>query len=186
MIPPPNKSPDGQHNNQGRNYSGHKGRGRGRGRGKGRGPSNGPKKFFCHFHGSDSDHTTNFYPEKKRTLERMEEEKKAKLVSHTAWLRPSAPPFPPTSNLYNPTYQPSLAFTYNTYPNNWPPQPQAYPKPLPLPPPPSQQQAQEELPPPPSGPPPKQEPQSSQTSQTSALPSFGMIMPISGGSTLEF
>ena len=129
--------------NQGRNHSGHKGRGRGRGRGKGRGPSNGPKKFFCHFHGSDSDHTTNFCPEKKRTLERMEEEKKAKLVSHTAWSGPSAPPFPPTPNLYNPTYQPTPAFTYNPYPNNWPPQPPVYPKPLPLPPPPSQQQAQE-------------------------------------------
>ena len=75
-MTPPNKSPEGQHNNQGRNHSGHKGRGREHGRGKGRGPSNGPKKFFCHFHGSDSDHTTNFCPEKKRTLERMEEEKK--------------------------------------------------------------------------------------------------------------
>ena len=112
FITSPNKSPEGQHNNQGRNHSGHKGRGRGRGRGKGRGPSNGPKKVFCHFHVSDSDHTTNFCPEKK-TLERMEEEKKAKLVSHTAWSGPSAPPFPPTSNLYNPTYQPSPAFTYN-------------------------------------------------------------------------
>jgi len=80
-MTPPNKSPEGQHNNQGRNHSGHKGRGRGRGRGKGRGPSNGPKKFFCHFHGSDSDHTTNFCAEKKRTLEQMEEEKKAKLVT---------------------------------------------------------------------------------------------------------
>ena len=107
-MTPPNKSPEGQHNNQGRNHSGHKGRGRGRGHGKGRGPSNGPKKFFCHFHGSDSDHTTNFCLEKKRTLERMEEdEKKAKLVSHTAWSGPSAPLFPPTPNLYNPTYQPT-------------------------------------------------------------------------------
>src|SRR6185312_11076584 len=55
-----------------------------------------------------------------------------------------------------------------------------------LPPPPSQQQAQEELPPPPPGQPPKQEPQSSQTPQTTTLSSFGMIMRISGGSTLEF
>ena len=36
------------------------------------------KSFFCHFHGNESDHTTNFCPEKKRTLERMEEEKKGK------------------------------------------------------------------------------------------------------------
>ena len=48
FITPPNKSPEGHHNNQGCNHSGHKGRGRGRGRGKGRGPSN-PKSFSATF-----------------------------------------------------------------------------------------------------------------------------------------
>lgn len=115
---PPNKSPEAQQNNQGRNHPGHKGRGHGRGRGKGCGPSNGPRKLFCHFHGSDSDHTTNFCPEKKRTLECMEEEKKAKLVNHTTLSGPSAPHFPPTPALYNPTFQPTPAFSYNPYPNN--------------------------------------------------------------------
>ena len=69
--------------------------------------------------------------------------KKAKLVSHTAWSGPSALPFPPAPTLYNPTFQPTPAFTYNPYPNNWPPRPPTYPKPLSLPPPSSQQQAQE-------------------------------------------
>jgi hypothetical protein len=67
-------------------------RGRGRGRGCGQGPPhqnnnnpNEPNKFFCHFHRRDSDHTTNYCPEKKKTLERMEDEKKGeKIVSHTA------------------------------------------------------------------------------------------------------
>ena len=75
-MTPPNKSHEGQLNNQGRNHSGHKGRGRGRGRGKGRGPSNGPKKFFCHFHGNESDHTTNFCPEKKEHLSELKKRKK--------------------------------------------------------------------------------------------------------------
>ena len=46
------------------------------------------------------------------------------------------------------------------------------------------QPTQEQLPPPP-GPPPKEENQTTAT-QPSALPTFGMIMPISGGSTLDF
>ena len=118
FMTPPNKSLEDQRNGQGHNHSGHRGRGRVRGRRKGRGSSHGPKKFFC---GNESDHTTNFCPEKKRTLERMEEEKKAKMVSHTVWSGPSAPPFPPAPALYNPTFQPTPAFSYNPYPNNWPP-----------------------------------------------------------------
>jgi hypothetical protein len=114
----------------------------------------------------------------------MEVEKKAKMINHTAWSGPSAPPYPSASQLYNPTFQPTPAFFYNPYPNSWPTQPPTYSKPPSLPS--SQQQAQEDLPPPPPGQPPKQEPQSSQTTQPAALPTFGMIMPTSGGSTLEF
>ena len=62
----PNKSPKNQRNGQGHNHSGHRGRCRVRGHGKGRGSSHGPKKFFCHFHGNELDHTTNFCPKKKK------------------------------------------------------------------------------------------------------------------------
>ena len=82
MIPPESEP---QHSNDKQPSSRARGRGRGRGRGQGRGPSREPKIFFCHFHGSDSDHRTNQCPEKKKTLDRMESEKKAKLVGHTTW-----------------------------------------------------------------------------------------------------
>ena len=54
------------------------------------------------------------------------------------------------------------------------------------PPQPTTQATQEELPPPLLGPPLKQENQTSQNTQPAVLPTFGMIMPISGGSSLEF
>jgi len=82
MIP---SESEPQHTNDKQSSSGARRRGRCRGRGRGRGPSREPKKFFCHFHESDSDHRTNQCPEKKKTLERMESEKKTKLVGHTTW-----------------------------------------------------------------------------------------------------
>src|SRR6185503_16375808 len=74
FIIPPESEP--QHSNDKQPSSGARDRGRGRGRDRGRGPSHEPKKFFCHFHRPDSDHRTNQCPEKK-TLERMESEKKS-------------------------------------------------------------------------------------------------------------
>jgi len=74
-------------------------------------------------------------------------------------------------------------FGYNPYPINWQPPQQNHPR---LPPPPTTQATQEELPPPPPGPPLKQENQTNQNAQAAALPTFGMIIPISGGSSLEF
>jgi len=124
------------------NRGGRSTRGRGRGRGRSQGPPDQPKKFFCHFHGAESDHTTNRCPEKKKTLDRMEVEKKAKLVSHTSWPGSSQTYNPqetqhynliPSSHAYNPTpqalpsappfnpFQPSPAFSYNPYPANWQP-----------------------------------------------------------------
>ena len=86
-----------------------------------------PRKFFCHFHGTDLDHTTNHCPEKKKTLERMEAEKKAKLVGHTSWPGPTNQTYnPPQPNqtynpvvLFNTSFQPTPAFSYNPYPPNW-------------------------------------------------------------------
>ena len=141
------------------------------------------KKDFCHFHGTDSDHRTNQCPEKKKTLERMEAEKKAKLVEHTTWPQPPQiqylPPPPPS---FRPAYRPSTC-NYNPYNPNWqhqPAQPQRPPTQ-----PTTKAQNREELPPPPPGLPPKQETQTS-SNQPSTLPTFGTIMPISGGSTLDF
>ena len=71
-------------------------------------------------------------------------------------------------------YRPPM-FNYN-YNHNWQPQPNPQTQTI--------QPTQEQLPPPPAYPP-KQENQTT-NSQPAALPSFGMIMPISGGSTLEF
>ena len=68
------------------NRGGKSTRGRGRGRGRGQQPPDQPRKFFCHFHGAESDHTTNHCPKKKKTLDRMEAEKKAKLAVTQAGL----------------------------------------------------------------------------------------------------
>ena len=72
-------------------------------------------------------------------------------------------------------------FNYN-YNHNWQPQPN--PQTQTIQPTTQAQPTQEQLPPPPAHPP-KQESQTT-NSQLAALPSFGMIMPISGGSTLDF
>ena len=122
MLPPSNKLPTNQRTTSDHQPSGD------RGRGRGRGPPRETRNFFCHFHGNQSDPTTNHCPEKKKTLEWMEAEKKAKMVRHTAWAGPSAPPYPPATQLYNPNFQPTLAFTYNPYPNNWPSQLPTFPK----------------------------------------------------------
>ena len=87
---------------------------------------------------------------------------------HTTLVR-STPPF-------TQAYRPPM-FNYN-YNHNWQPQPNPQTQP-------SQhttqaQPTQEQLPPPPIHPP-KQENQTT-NSQPAALPTFGMIMPISGGS----
>src|SRR6185503_8638056 len=85
IIPPPTQPPNEHDNNNSKEYHqrGRSNRGRGKGRGRGRGPSQGPQKLFCHFHGEDAGHRTNQCPEKKRTLERMDAKKNAKLVAHT-------------------------------------------------------------------------------------------------------
>jgi len=117
----------------------------------------------------------------------MESEKKAKLVGNTTWpqtpqahqqiqyTQPSFVP-PPT---FTQAYRPPM-FNYNYH--NWQPQPN--PQTQPSQPSTQAQQNLEQLPPPPANPP-KQENQTT-NSQPAALPSFGMIMPISGGSTLDF
>jgi len=122
MIPPESEP---KHSNGKQPSSGARGRGRDRGRGRARGPSREPKKFFCHFHGSDSDHRTNQCPEKKKTLDRMESEKKAKLVGHTTW--PQTPQAPQQIQYTQPSFVPPPTFTqayrppmfnYN-YNHNW-------------------------------------------------------------------
>ena len=125
-MTPPESEP--QRSNDKQPSSGARGRGRDRGRGRGRGPSRDPKKFFCHFHGSDSDHRTNQCPEKKKTLDRMEAEKKAKLVGHTTWpqtqqpqqIQYTQPSFVPTQP-FTQAYRPPM-FNYN-YNHSWQPQP---------------------------------------------------------------
>ena len=89
---------------------------------------------------------------------------------HTSFVR-STPPF-------TQAYRPPM-FNYN---HNW--QSQTNPQTQPSQPATQTQPIQEQLPPPPIHPP-KQENQTT-NSQPAALPTFGMIMPISGGSTLDF
>jgi len=113
----------------------------------------------------------------------MEAEKKAKLVGHTSWPNQQTQQFQPPQPTFNNSFQAMPTFSHNPYPINWQPPQQNHPR---LPPPPTTQVTQEELPPPPPGPPLKQENQTTQNAQPSALPTFGMIMPISGGSSLEF
>src|SRR6185312_9831678 len=128
--------------------------------------------------------------EKKKTLERMESEKKAKLVGHTTWpqtpqtqpqqiqyTQPSfVPPPPPFTQAYR---LPMFNYNYN---HNWQSQPN--PQTQPSQPATQAQPTQEQLPPPPAQPP-KQENQTT-NGRPAALPTFGMIMLISGGSTLDF
>ena len=117
----------------------------------------------------------------------MEAEKKAKLVGHTTWpqtqqpqqiqyTQPSFVPPQPFTQAYLP---PIFNCNYN---HSWQPQPN--PQTQNIQPTAQAQPTQEQLPPPPAHPP-KQENQTT-NSQPAALPSFGMIMPISGGSTLDF
>ena len=117
----------------------------------------------------------------------MEAEKKAKLVGHTTWPQTPQPQQiqyaqhsfvpPPT---FTQAYRPPI-FNYN-YNQSWQPQPN--PTTQNIQPTAQAQATQEQLPPPPALPP-KQESQTT-NSQPAALPSFGMIMPISGSSTLDF
>ena len=93
-------------------------------------------------------------------------------IVHTTFVR-STPPF---TQAYRP---PTFNYNYN---HNWQPQPN--PQTQPSQPTTQAQPTQEQLPPPPIHPP-KQENQTT-NSQPAALPTFGMIMPISGGSTLDF
>ena len=120
-ITPPATQPSneqGNNNHQNSHRGGRSGRARGRGRGRGRGPLDQPRKLSCHFHGTDTDHNTNPCPEKKKTLERMETEKKAKMVGHTSWPAPPNQPYTPTLPTFNPPFQPVPAFSYNPYPTN--------------------------------------------------------------------
>ena len=119
-------------------------------------------------------------PKRRKPSKRMEVEKKAKLVVHTSWPTQPTQPFQTPQLPYNPPFQPIPAFSYNPYPANWQP-PQS--KNARLPHQPINRTTREELPPPPPGPPPKQENQNTQNAQSIALPTFGMIMPISGRKT---
>ena len=64
---------------------------------------------FYHFHGNDSDLTTNYCPEKKKTLETMDAKKKNKLISHTSLSGQSC----------YPTFAPTPAFNYHPYLATW-------------------------------------------------------------------
>ena len=146
MTPPAQPfNPQPNNHRHDSNRGGKSTHGQGCGRGRAQGPPDQPKKFFYHFHGVESDHTMNHCLEKKKTLNRMEAEKKAKLVGHTSWIGSSQTHNPqqpqhynliPPSHAYNPTpqtlpsappfnpFQPLPAFSYNPYPTNWqPPQP---------------------------------------------------------------
>ena len=105
-IPPPTQPSKEQDNNNSKehNQRSRSNRGRGKGRGPGRGPPEGPQKLYCHFHGVDASHRTNQCPEKKKTPERMEVEKKAKLVGHTSWPIQQAQQFQTTQPTFNPPF----------------------------------------------------------------------------------
>jgi hypothetical protein len=104
----------------------------------------------------------------------MEAEKNGeKTVNHTTWA-----PLPPFQ-----TFAPNPSFSYQPYPFHWQnpiqstglaPSQAASHAPT--------QTPKEDLPPPP----PKLAPKEEKLNTQSALPSFGMIMPIVGGSSLEF
>jgi len=82
----------------------------------------------------------------KETHERMEAEKKAKLVGHTSWPAPTNQPYDPlppnhpydpapsmltSPPAFNVPFQPTPAFSYNPYLANWqPPQSNAQRAPL--------------------------------------------------------
>ena len=144
-----------------------------------------PKSFSATFTAAIRTIQPIFAQRKREHSNGWKRRKKAKLVSHTAWSGPSAPLFPPTPHC---TIQPSNPcqpsptthtqttgrLSHQLIPNHYPyPRLRAssrlrknYLRLL---------QAH-----------PQSKSQNSQASQTSALPFFGMIMPISGGSTLEF
>ena len=106
IIPPATQPSKEQDNNNSKehNQRSRSNRGRGKGRGRGRGPPEGPQKLYCHFHGVDASHRTNQCPEKKKMLERMEVEKKAKLVGHTSWPIQQAQQFQTTQPTFNPPF----------------------------------------------------------------------------------
>jgi hypothetical protein len=177
--------PSPPHSNQGGGRRGGRGGGRGRGRGRGRGHHE-KRKWYCIFHKENDDHNLNYCADKKRFEAILEEERKEKerasAVNHSApsWQNPNfgrnffANPFHP------PQFQPPVQ-TY-TQPPPW--QSQTFQAqnfecrpieqyPIPPPPPPFKGPTAPPMP-------------ANLEGQNDPLPSVGTIIPISGGSALEF
>ena len=145
------------------------------GRGRGRVPfeshnASMPKKLYCEFHGPKAGHTTKTCPVTAKAKERLAFEEKqqamAKMVNHTAW----------TTQPYCPVYSglgasSVRASSLASYPHQqW----QHDQQQLALPPPPAQAKQEEKA----------VEP--SRSTQPAPLPSYGMILPIQGGSAHGF
>nr|TKW22357.1 hypothetical protein SEVIR_4G223102v2 [Setaria viridis] len=166
--------------------------------------NNQPRMFYCTFHAKQLDHATDFYLEmKKKTFERIAEEKRAaaaavpKTIHHTSFW-----PQQPYCQVYpqinpNTAHTPTLASSFTNLSFNyqptmmWQPSPQfqsqshqasqtaSFVPPQPL----------QEISLPPSNLPnqiSKAEPNNGQNSNPKALPTYSMIMPISGGSSQKF
>jgi hypothetical protein len=181
-VPNPSSPP---HSNQGGGRRGGRGSGRGRGRGRGRGHHE-KIKCYCIFHKENDDHSSNYCPDKKRFEAILEEERKekdrARTINHSA-----------------PSWQ-NLSFGRNSFANPFqPPQFQPPSSTYPQPPPWKSQTFQAQnierrpieqhpiAPPPPPFKGPSAPPLPAKLEgQSDPLPSVGTILPISGGSTLEF
>jgi hypothetical protein len=80
--------PSPPHSNKGGSCRGGRGGDRGRGRGRGRGHQE-KRKWYCIFHKENDDHSSNYFPDKKRFEAILEEEKKEK--ERTSAINHSAP-----------------------------------------------------------------------------------------------
>lgn len=169
-----------------------------RGKGRGRAPSSNPT-HYCAYHGKNSTHDNEQCRDIKKTVEKMRSEKlegASKPASHNNTPPIPAQPYHPifpalNSNVVHAstsasTYmQPSVAFQHY-FPNSIPNSSQPYHL-LQLPAnPTTHTQTQpikvEELPPAPQ----QTSKQESSTSTAHCIPSFGYVMPITGGSSIDF
>jgi hypothetical protein len=166
------------------NGIGGRGGGRGRGRGRGRGHQEKTKWYYI-FHKENNDHSSNYCPDNKRFEAILEEEKKererASAINHStpAWQNPNFGRNSFANPLQPPQFQPHVP-TY-TQPPPW--QSQTFQaqnierRPI--------EQHPIAPPPPFKGPTAPPVPVKLE-GQNDPLPSVGTILPISGGSTLEF
>jgi len=60
-------------------------------------------------------------PKRKKKLERMEAEKKARMVRHTSWSAPLIQSSNLPQQIYNPVFTHIPSFSYSPYPANWQP-----------------------------------------------------------------